>query len=63
MTTRRRRGEDRDALLAAAYRGGATTFDKLLEKSYDDAAPAALPLARHALDAHLARLGIDLPGF
>lgn len=50
----------REDKIAAAYEAGAITFDKLLATSYDDASPAALPLARHSLDAHLAKLGIEL---
>jgi endoribonuclease LACTB2 len=51
----------REAKIKCAYAAGATTFDELLAQAYDDASPAAMPLARHALDAHLAKLGIDLP--
>ena len=50
----------REDKIAAAHQAGATTFDDLLAASYDDASPAALPLARHSLDAHLAKLGIVL---
>ncbi len=48
----------RENKIQAAYEAGASTFDALLAKAYDDASPAALPLARHSLDAHLAKLGI-----
>jgi glyoxylase-like metal-dependent hydrolase (beta-lactamase superfamily II) len=51
----------REAKIERAYAAGATTFDQLLAQAYDDAASSAMPLARHALDAHLAKLGIELP--
>lgn len=51
----------REAKIQQTYAAGATTFEDLLTRAYDDAPPAALPWARHALDAHLAKLGIDLP--
>ncbi len=53
----------REGKIKQAYDSGATTFDALLAQAYDDAPEAALPWARHALDAHLAKLGIDMPGF
>ncbi|MBL9122095.1 MAG: MBL fold metallo-hydrolase [Planctomycetaceae bacterium] len=51
----------REDKIKQAYAAGATTFEELLAQAYDDAPPQALPWARHALDAHLARLGIALP--
>ncbi len=51
----------REAKIKQAYDEGATTFEQLLAKAYDDAPERALPWARHQLDAHLAKLGIDLP--
>jgi endoribonuclease LACTB2 len=54
-----RRG--REAKIQHAYEEGATTFEQLLTKAYDDVPERALPWARHQLDAHLAKLGIDLP--
>jgi len=51
----------REAKIKQIYESGVESFHELLAKAYDDAPPAALPLARHALDAHLAKLGIDLP--
>ena len=51
----------REAKIKRAYDEGATTFDALLAQAYEDAPPAAMLLARHSLDAHLAKLGIDLP--
>ena len=51
----------REAKILQAYEAGALTFEELLAKAYDDAPPQALPWARHALDAHLAKLGIQLP--
>jgi ribonuclease/clavin/mitogillin len=51
----------REAKVKRAYADGARTFDELLAKSYDDVSESAMRWARHALDAHLARLGIDAP--
>jgi ribonuclease/clavin/mitogillin len=51
----------REEKIKRAYEQGATTFDELLARAYDDAPAAALRWARHSLDAHLAKLGIDLP--
>ncbi len=51
----------REAKIRQAYDSGAETFDELLAQAYDDAPQQAIPWARHALDAHLAKLGIDLP--
>jgi glyoxylase-like metal-dependent hydrolase (beta-lactamase superfamily II) len=51
----------REAKIKRAYDEGATTFDQLLAKVYDDVPEQALRWARHSLDAHLAKLGIDLP--
>ncbi len=45
----------------AAHAEGAATFDELLSRAYDDAAVEAIPWARHSLDAHLAKLGIEMP--
>ena len=51
----------REAKIKQAHDEGATTFDELLAGAYDDAPPAALVWARHSLDAHLAKLGIEMP--
>lgn len=51
----------REAKIKRAYDEGATTFDQLLAKAYDDAPEPALRWARHSLDAHLAKLGIEVP--
>ncbi len=51
----------REEKIKRAYDEGASTFDELLARAYDDAPEQALPWARHSLDAHLAKLGIDLP--
>jgi endoribonuclease LACTB2 len=51
----------REERIKRAYAGGATTFDELLAKSYDDVSAQSLRWARHSLDAHLAKLGIDVP--
>jgi glyoxylase-like metal-dependent hydrolase (beta-lactamase superfamily II) len=51
----------REAKIQLAYDEGAKTFEQLLAKAYDDVPERALPWARHQLDAHLAKLGIDLP--
>jgi glyoxylase-like metal-dependent hydrolase (beta-lactamase superfamily II)/8-oxo-dGTP pyrophosphatase MutT (NUDIX family) len=51
----------REAKISAAHASGAATFDDLLARAYDDAPPEALPWARHSLDAHLAKLGIEIP--
>lgn len=50
----------RENKIKEAYESGATTLDELLAKSYDDAPPAALPLAVHSLKAHLDKLGISV---
>jgi len=51
----------REEKIKQAHADGATTFDELLASAYHDAPAPALGWARHALDAHLAKLGIDLP--
>jgi glyoxylase-like metal-dependent hydrolase (beta-lactamase superfamily II)/8-oxo-dGTP pyrophosphatase MutT (NUDIX family) len=51
----------REEKVKRAYHEGATTFDELLSRAYDDAPEAALRWARHSLDAHLGKLGIDVP--
>ena len=51
----------REAKIKQAHDSGATTFEELLAKAYDDAPAAALPWARHSLDSHLAKLGIEVP--
>jgi ribonuclease/clavin/mitogillin len=51
----------REAKIKRAYDEGARTFDELLARSYDDVPEQALRWARHALDAHLAKLGIEAP--
>jgi glyoxylase-like metal-dependent hydrolase (beta-lactamase superfamily II)/8-oxo-dGTP pyrophosphatase MutT (NUDIX family) len=51
----------REAKIQQAHDAGAATFDELLARAYDDAPPEALVWARHALDAHLAKLGIEMP--
>jgi glyoxylase-like metal-dependent hydrolase (beta-lactamase superfamily II)/8-oxo-dGTP pyrophosphatase MutT (NUDIX family) len=50
----------REAKIRDAYEAGARTFEELLARAYDDAPEPALLWARHSLDAHLAKLGIDL---
>jgi len=51
----------REAKIKRAYDEGAKSFDQLLAKSYDDVREQSLRWARHSLDAHLAKLGINLP--
>ncbi|HEV3300408.1 MAG TPA: MBL fold metallo-hydrolase, partial [Planctomycetaceae bacterium] len=51
----------REAKIKRAHDEGATSFDQLLAKAYDDVAEPALRWARHSLDAHLAKLGIEVP--
>ena len=51
----------REEKIRRAHDEGATTFDELLARAYDDAPEQALPWARHSLDAHLAKLGIEMP--
>ena len=51
----------REDKIRRAHDEGARTFDELLARAYDDAPQQALPWARHSLDAHLAKLGIDAP--
>ncbi len=50
----------REAKIKQAYEEGAATFSQLLTRAYDDVPENVRLLASHALDAHLARLGIDL---
>ncbi len=50
----------RERKIKAAYDSGVRTFSELLARAYDDAPEAALPLARHSLEAHLAKLGVDV---
>lgn len=51
----------RERKIADAYAAGFESMDDLLAKAYDDAPAAALPLARHALEAHLIHLGLPVP--
>jgi glyoxylase-like metal-dependent hydrolase (beta-lactamase superfamily II)/8-oxo-dGTP pyrophosphatase MutT (NUDIX family) len=51
----------REEKIKQAHEAGIATFDELLARAYDDVPAKALPLARHSLDAHLAKLGIELP--
>jgi glyoxylase-like metal-dependent hydrolase (beta-lactamase superfamily II)/8-oxo-dGTP pyrophosphatase MutT (NUDIX family) len=51
----------REEKIKRAHDEGATTFDQLLARAYDDAPEQALAWARHSLDAHLAKLGIEVP--
>lgn len=51
----------REAKIQQAYAAGAKTFEELLARAYDDAPEQALMWARHSLDAHLAKLGIEMP--
>jgi len=51
----------REGKIKRLHNEGATTFDQLLAQAYDDAPEQALPWARHSLDAHLAKLGIEIP--
>ncbi|HEV8069843.1 MAG TPA: MBL fold metallo-hydrolase [Planctomycetaceae bacterium] len=51
----------REAKIKRAYDEGSTTFDQLLATAYDDIPQPALRWARHSLDAHLVKLGIELP--
>lgn len=50
----------REEKIHNAYDQGSKTLKELLATAYDDAPVEALPLAEHALQAHLARLGIEL---
>lgn len=50
----------REGKIKRAHDEGATTFDQLLARAYDDVPEQALPWARHSLDAHLAKLGIEI---
>ncbi len=50
----------REDKIRRAYEAGTTSFDELLAVAYDDAPVEALPIARHSLDAHLAKLGIEM---
>jgi len=50
----------REEKIKQAHDDGATTFAVLLTRAYDDAPQQALPWARHSLDAHLAKLGIEI---
>jgi glyoxylase-like metal-dependent hydrolase (beta-lactamase superfamily II) len=51
----------REEKIKRAYQAGARTFDELLAKAYDDAPEPARRWARHSLDAHLAKLVIEVP--
>ena len=51
----------REDKIKHAHDEGAATFEELLARGYDDAPEQALPWARHSLDAHLAKLGIEVP--
>ncbi len=48
----------RENKIREAYESGHTEFKALLAAAYDDAKPEAMPLAEHALRAHLTRLGL-----
>lgn len=48
----------RESKIKDAYDAGNTTLADLLATAYDDAPKEALPIAEHALKAHLVRLGI-----
>ena len=50
----------RENKIMLAYEAGATTLQDLLASAYDDAPAAAMPIAEHALKAHLVRLGISI---
>jgi ribonuclease/clavin/mitogillin len=50
----------REAKIKRAYEDGARSFDQLLATAYDDAPESARRWARHSLDAHLGKLGIEL---
>ena len=52
----------RERKIKAAYDGGARSISELMSQAYDDVPEAALPLARHSLEAHLAKLGLDVEG-
>jgi glyoxylase-like metal-dependent hydrolase (beta-lactamase superfamily II) len=51
----------REEKIKRAHDEGATTFDQLLARAYDDVPEQALGWARHSMDAHLAKLGIEVP--
>lgn len=50
----------REGKISDAYEAGARTKDALLAAAYDDAPKEALPLAEHAMQSHLTRLGLTL---
>lgn len=50
----------REQKIKRAYEDGAKSFDQLLATAYDDAPESARRWARHSLDAHLSKLGIEL---
>ena len=50
----------RENKIREKYEAGATSLKDLLAAAYDDAPAAAMPIAEHALKAHLARLGIEV---
>ena len=50
----------REDKIKRAYDEGATTVDELLARAYDDAPREAWAWARHSLDAHLAKLQIEI---
>ncbi|MBX9788573.1 MAG: hypothetical protein K2Y37_06620 [Pirellulales bacterium] len=51
----------REEKIKRAHNEGAQTFNDLLARAYDDVPEQALPWARHSLEAHLAKLGIEVP--
>lgn len=50
----------REDQVREAYESGARTVDELLAKAYADVPQSVWPMARHSLDAHLHKLGIDV---
>jgi glyoxylase-like metal-dependent hydrolase (beta-lactamase superfamily II) len=50
----------REQKILDALRAGARTYEEILALAYADTPVEAWPLARHQIDAHLRRLGVDL---
>jgi glyoxylase-like metal-dependent hydrolase (beta-lactamase superfamily II)/8-oxo-dGTP pyrophosphatase MutT (NUDIX family) len=52
---------EREAKIRAAFEAGADTVETILDIAYDDIPRESWPLAARQMQAHLARLGIQLP--
>lgn len=55
-----RHRREREQKIADALAAGARTHEEILARAYADTPVEAWPLARHQIDAHLVRLGVQL---